>query len=102
MHSMAKLLILEQRRQKQLLNLMLIYKNRHLNVRRVHARNPRAANVSSFTRERYHYNKYKNSPYYKGSVLWDGLPIGVRQSICLNDFKKALCQVYCQYDNKLL
>ena len=35
MHSRAKLLSLEQRRQLQLLNLMFIYKNRHRDVRRI-------------------------------------------------------------------
>ena len=69
MHRRAKLLSLEHRRQVQLLNLMLIHKSRHDNVRRLHARNTRAANVYSFTRERYHNNKYKNSPFYKGALL---------------------------------
>ena len=53
MHHMANLLSLEQRRQKQLLCLMFIYKHRHENACRVHARNTRAANVYSFTHERY-------------------------------------------------
>ena len=45
MHRRANLLSLEQRRQKQLLSLLFIYKNRHANVLRVHGRNTRAANV---------------------------------------------------------
>ena len=49
MHRRAKLLSLEQRRQKQLLNLMFIYKLRHEDVRRIHIRHTRAANVYSFT-----------------------------------------------------
>ena len=52
MHSRAGLLSLEQRRQKQLLCLMFIHKQRH-NVVRVHGRNTRAAQIFSFTRERY-------------------------------------------------
>ena len=61
MHLRANLLSLEQRRQKQLLNLMFICKLRHENIRRIHGRNTRAANVYSFTRERYHNDKYKNN-----------------------------------------
>ena len=69
MHSRANLLSLDQRGQKQILFLLFIYKNRHDDDRRVHARNTRAANVYSFVREVYHNVKYKNSPYYKGSLL---------------------------------
>ena len=49
MHNHANLLSLEQRRQKQLLCLMFIFKARHYNVRRIHLRSTRAANVYSFT-----------------------------------------------------
>ena len=102
MHSRAKLLSLEQRRQLQLLNLMFIYKNRHRDIRRIHGRNTRAANVYSFTRERYHNNKYKNSPFYKGALLWDTLPMNIRQCERLPVFKKALRSVYREYNDKLI
>ena len=98
MHRRAKLLSLEQRRQKQLLNLMFIYKLRHVNIRRVHGRNTRAANVNSFTRERYHNNKYKNSPFYKGALLWDKLPVSAKQCVTLIEFKKGLSRVYREYN----
>ena len=94
MHRRAKLLSLEQRRQKQLLNLMFVYKLRHVNIRRVHGRNTRAANVYSFTRECYHNNKYKNSPFYKGALLWDKLPVSAKQCVTLIEFKKSLNCVY--------
>ena len=57
--------------------------------------------MCSFILERYHNHKYKNSPYYKGPVLWDSLPISARQCIELNSFKRALNQVYKQYDDKM-
>ena len=101
MHRRAKLLSLEQRRQVQLLNLMFIYKNRHENARRIHGRNNRAANIYSLTRERYHNNKYKNSPYYKGAFLWDSLPISVRQSVSLSEFKGGLKRVYHEYNDHM-
>ena len=92
MHRQAKLLSLEQRRQKQLLSLMFIYKNRHDDIGRIHARNTRGANVYSFVRERYNNVKYENSPYYKGSLLWDSLSVETRRIISLNDFKKSISQ----------
>ena len=101
MHRRAKLLSLEQRRQIQLLNLMFIYKTRHRNVRRIHGRNTRAANVFSFTRERYNNNKYKNSPFYKGALLWDTLPLDARQCVQLSVFKKLLRGVYQEYNEHM-
>ena len=102
MHCNAKLLSLEQRRQKQLLNLMFIFKQRHDNVRRLHGRNTRAANVYSFTRERYHNNKYKNSPFYKGALLWDTLPVNVKRCDTVSDFKKSLNRIYVTYSNEMV
>ena len=86
MHRRARLLSLEQRRQKQLLCLMFIYKTRHASIRRVHGRNTRAANVYSFTRERCQNVKYKNSPFYKGALLWDTLPRHMKQYMSLLEF----------------
>ena len=101
MHRRSNLLSLEQRRQKQLLCLMFIYKNRHDNVRRLHDRNTRAANVYSFTRERYHNVKYKNSPFFKGTLLWDTLLRQMKQCMSLIEFKKSLSGVYLRYDDKM-
>ena len=102
MHRQAKLLSLEQRRRKQLLSLMFIYKNRHEDIRRVHARNTRGADVYSFIRERYNNVKYKNSPYYKGSLLWDSLSVEARRSVSSLDFKKSIIQLYRHYDPVLI
>ena len=78
-HTTARLLSLEQRSKKQLLCLMFIHKKRH-DVAHVHRRRTRAAQNLSFVRERYNCLKYKNSPYYKGALLWDSLRILVRNS----------------------
>ena len=99
MHRRAKLLSLEQRRQVQLLNLMFIFKLKYDGVRRVHARNTRATDIYSFTRERYHNNKYKNSPFYKGALIWDSLHVDIRRSVNLNEFRKALKLVYHEYND---
>ena len=102
MHVRSNLLSLEQRRQKQMLNLMFIYKSRHDDIRRVHARNTRAANVYSFARERYNNIKYKNSPYYKGYLLWDMLSVDARNCDTLIEFKKHLNTVYKKYDGTIV
>ena len=54
--------------------------------------------VFSFIRERYNNVKYKTSPYYKGSLLWDILPIGIRSSENILEFKKGLSRVFHRYD----
>ena len=102
MHLQANIISLEQRRRKQLLNLMFIYKDRHNDVRRIHERNTRAANVYSFVRERYNNVKYKNSPYYKGSLIWDTLPNDVKRSSSIAEFRKALSRIYVRYDPLLV
>ena len=78
---------------------MYLYKNRHLNVRRIYNRETRAANIFSFIRERYHCTKYRSSPYYKGSLLWDALPVEAKNAASLNDFKKCLKNEYRTYDD---
>ena len=80
---------------------MFIYKNRYEDARRVHGRNTRAANVFSFTRDRYHNNKYTNSPFYKGALLWDKLPLPARGCVTVRDLKKALNLVYVQYNDEM-
>ena len=53
----------------------------------------------SFTCEWYHNNKYKNSPFYKGALLWDTLPIDAKQCVRLPVFKKLLRGVYQEYND---
>ena len=101
MHNMSKHLSLEQRRKKQLLCLMFIFTGRHDNIQRVHGHNTRAAQIYSFTHERYHNVKYKNSPYYKGTILWDELPVHTRQCNTLLDFKKSLNRLYRKFDDSI-
>ena len=96
LHVKAKLLSLEQRRLVQLLSLMFNHK-KSLNVRRVHARNTRNALRFTFYTERYHNVKYKNSPYYIGSELWNSLPLATINSDTIFEFKKCLKGIYRAY-----
>ena len=100
MHARAGLLSLEQRRKIQLLCLMFIHKQGH-NVAWLYHRNTRAAQNFAFARERYNCLKYKKSPYYKGSLLWDNLPVTVRNSVNLLEFKKRLKNVFNTFDNQI-
>ena len=52
----------------------------------------------SFVKERYNYVKYKNSPYYKGSLSWDTLPLETRRINNMLDFKNVLSRIYNEYD----
>ena len=97
MHKQAKLLSIEQRRSLQLLQLMYLHRNDMKNLR-VMNRNTRAAQRDHFNLERYNNIKYKNSPYYKGSELWDLLPLDIIQSDSVFQFKKNLKRkftIYC-------
>ena len=97
MHKKAKLLSLEQRRSLQLLYLMFQHKTDVINLRR-HNRNTRAAARDHFYVERYNNVKYKNSPFFKGSELWDELPNDIIACDSIFQFKKKLkCKytIYC-------
>ena len=96
MHRRANLLSLEQRRQIQVLCLMFIFKDRHVDARRVFHRRTRAAGVYNFVCERYNCVKYRSSPYYKGSLLWDNLSPEMKGCQML-EFKKGLRKEYPTY-----
>ena len=70
LHNKAKLLSLNQRRQKQLLILMYIY-SKEDNVQLIPARNTHNANKFVFKTETKIGTKYENSPFYKGTKLWN-------------------------------
>ena len=88
MHVRAKLLSLEQRRQRQILVMMFIYKQPHNDIHRVYNRRTQSAEVYAFVEERYNCVKYRNSPYYIGSILWESLPLIVHTSETLIEFKR--------------
>ena len=89
LHKNAKLLSLDQRRKVQLLSLMFIHKFNH-DVRRPVNRHTRGADRFKFKLERYNTVKYKNSPYYKGSELWDSLALATINCDNLFEFKQCL------------
>ena len=67
------LVSLEQRRYIQLLCLIYIYRS-FVNVERVFARNTRQGLRYNFSVDNFQSAKYKSSPYFKGTILWDRFP----------------------------
>ena len=101
MHEQANLVSLEQRRQVQLLSLMYIYRN-FVNIQRIFARNTRQGERYNFRVDNYQSRKYKNSPYFKGTVLWDLLPNDVINLPTILEFKRAIKLRFMPFNEILL
>ena len=37
--------------------------------------------------------KYMNSPMYRGSILWDTLPVDIQRSLSIRTFTKQICNM---------
>ena len=46
--------------------------------------------------------KYSNSPYYKGTKLWDKLTKEVQMSETIFDFKKNIDKIYKTFDKHFI
>ena len=79
LHIKSKLLSLEQRREKQLLMLMYIH-SKNINVRKIPGRETRNANKFTFKSAPKIGTKYGNSPFYRGTILWNKLERDVQLS----------------------
>ena len=101
LHREANLVSLEQRRHIQLLCLMYIYK-KFVNVERVFARNTRQGCRYNFRLDNHQSTKYKNSPYFKGTVLWDRLPDTTIGLGSLLEFKREIRKCFCPFNESLL
>ena len=88
MHRDANFLSLDQRRKFQLLSLMFIHKKNH-NVQHPINRATLGADRYKCYLARYNNVKYRNSPYYKGSDLWDTLPLTTINCDTLFELKKT-------------
>ena len=66
-------------------------------VRRPVNRHTRGADRFKFKLERYNTVKYKNSPYYKGSELWDSLALATINCDNLFEFKQCLRKRFINY-----
>ena len=77
---------------------MFNHKLRH-NVRCDAPRATCNADRFTFHTERYNNLKYKNSPYYKGSELWNTLPITTTNCDNIFEFKSSLRKIYRKFEN---
>ena len=100
LHKKAKLLAMEQRRDKQLLLLMYIYSNDD-NVQAINERNTCSANKFVFKTESKIGTKYENSPFYKGTKLWNVLTREVQYAENKWVFKTCINKMYKSYKNEL-
>ena len=101
LHKKANLLSLEQRRIKQ--DLALMYKlSKNVVNRKIHTRETRAANKYVFRIDSKIGNKYINSPFYKGTKLWDNLPDEVQKSDNIFLFKQLVGKIYKTFDKNCI
>ena len=100
MHREASLVSLEQRRTVQLLGLMYVHKG-FSNVERVFARNTRQGHRYNFRTENDQSSKYKSSPYFKGSTMWDKLPLDVIRAPTLCEFRIKKRRIFTPFNEKL-
>ena len=101
MHRESSLISLEQRRKIQVLSLIYIYKS-FAYVERVFVRNTRQGNRYHFCVENYQRGKYKSSPIFKGTILWDSLPDEIITCPTIKEFKLKLRRLYTPFDDRLL
>ena len=101
LHREACLVSLEQRRKSQLLGLMYVYKNGH-NVERIFARNTCQRDRYHFITDTYQSGKYQNSPYFKGTVLWDSLPADIILLPTLIEFKTKIKRLFSPFNGLLI
>ena len=95
LHKKAKLLSLEQRRQKQLLTLMYIYSQLD-DVQHVGVRHTRMANKFVFKTANRIGNKYENSTFHRGTKLWNNLTRDVQWI-----FKSNIAKLYKVYNSRV-
>ena len=96
----SKLLSLEQRREKQLLMLMYIH-SKNNNVRKIPGRETRNANKFTFKTAPKIGTKYGNSPFYRGTILWNKLERDVQLSENRWIFKGSLKKMYKNFVNNV-
>ena len=72
-----------------------------MNVERIFARNTHKGNRFNFRVENYQSSKYKNSPCFKDSAIWDQLPLDVIQTPIMCEFKAKIRKMFSPFDELL-
>ena len=97
LHKKAKLVSLEQRRCKQVLIMMYKMSKIPMNIV-IPARATRLHDKIVFRVDRKVGTKYSNSPYYKGTVIWNSLTKEEQNAETLLQFKTFVNQKYKTYE----
>ena len=100
LHNEFKILSLEQRRQIQLLKL-LFHRSKNPIYLKIPVRPTRANVKVNFIIMSRTTTKYLNSPFIRGTIIWDNLPVEVQKSRSICEFKKKLTPVYNRYEDLL-
>ena len=93
LHKKAHLISVEQRWERQLLSLMYRY-SKYENVRHVPGRITRNNQKFFFRTETRIGTKYENSPFYRGTILWNNLPKELQFCDNISMFKIAIAKQY--------
>ena len=96
LHSECRILGLEQRRRQQLLRLMYLHSRDDSNIKKP-VRVTRAMRKLTFKTATRCTQKYQNSPFYKGTVLWDNIDIDLQHAYNVLLFQKGLKKMYTAY-----
>ena len=96
LHSECTIIGLEQRRRKQLLRLMFLHSKIDANIKKP-IRVTRAVTKVIFKTATKCVGKYLNSPFYKGTLLWNSLDMDLQKVRDLKTFMECLNRLYVNY-----
>ena len=96
LHCEMKIISLEQRRQIQWLNLMYRLSKKAMYIKPVNV-NTRGNTKKRFKLPSKCTSKYKNSPLYRGSFLWDNLDKGVQDIPTQQLFTREVMKTQKEY-----
>ena len=100
LHTEFRILSLEQRRHVQLIKL-LFYRSKKRRYLKVPVRNTRGNTKVKFNVMSRTTTKYLNSPFVRGTSIWDKLPVDMQKCDTIGEFKKLLKPRYKQYEDLL-
>ena len=96
LHDECTILGLEQRRRKQLLRLMYLHSKNEDNIKKP-VRVTRLETKLVFKTPAKCTTKYLNSPFYKGTLLWNGLSSELQRSDSVERFVNNVKKLYIRY-----
>ena len=96
LHRECSIIGLEQRRRLQLLHLMYLHSKVEVNVK-IARRVTRAVTKIVFNTATRCTGKYLNSPFYKGTLIWNSLDVGLQTANNVDIFMNGIKMLYRNY-----